>query len=165
MKLTQSVENVEIRAPVDGVVLDLPTVSVGSIVQKGERLITLVPSNQPLTLEIDVDPKDIGEIKLNLPVSIKLDALPFQQFGDLKGKLTYLSEDTYDLSLSGVEGAFYRGRVDVRARGLTRLPTGFRLTPGMLANADIKVGERRLFNYLANPIIKGFSTAFSEPNR
>ena len=164
LKLTQSVENVEVRAPVGGIILDIPTVSVGSIVKEGDRLITLVLQNQPMSLEVDVDPKDISDVKLNIPVSVKLDALPFQQYGDLDGKLIYISEDTYTESLSGEKGAFYRGRVDIPVRELASFPPGFRLTPGMLASADMKVGEKRVITYLTNPIMKGFSSAFSEPD-
>ena len=34
-----------------------------------------------------MDPKDIKDLKVGVPVSVKLDALPFQQFGDIKGTL------------------------------------------------------------------------------
>jgi len=164
LKLNQNVENVEVRAPADGIILDIPTVSEGSIVKEGEALITLVLQNQPMTLEVDVDPKDVSDVKLNIPVSVKLDALPFQQYGDLDGRLIYISQDTYDKSLSGEDGAFYRGRVDVSSSQLAKLPPGFRLTPGMLAGADMKVGQKKVISYLTHPIIKGFSSAFSEPD-
>ncbi len=164
LKLDQNVKNVEVRSPAKGIVLDVPTVSEGSIVKEGDRLVTLVLVNQPLTLEVDVDPKNISDVKLNIPVSVKLDALPFQQYGDLKGKLVYISEDTYTESLSGDKGAFYRGLVDISTQQLASLPPKFSLTPGMLASADMKVGEKRIITYLANPILKGFSSAFSEPD-
>ena len=164
LKLDQNVKNVEVRSPAKGTVLDVPTVSEGSIVKEGDRLVTLVLVNQPLTLEVDVDPKNISDVKLNIPVSVKLDALPFQQYGDLKGKLVYISEDTYTESLSGDKGAFYRGLVDIPTQQLASLPPKFSLTPGMLASADMKVGEKRIITYLANPILKGFSSAFSEPD-
>ncbi len=164
LKLDQNVKNVEVRSPAKGIVLDIPTVSEGSIVKEGDRLVTLVLANQPLTLEVDVDPKNISDVKLNIPVSVKLDALPFQQYGDLKGELIYISEDTYTESLSGDKGAFYRGLVDIPTRQLASLPPKFSLTPGMLASADMKVGEKRIITYLANPILKGFSSAFSEPD-
>ena len=164
IKLTKKLKNVEVRAPVSGIILDIPTVSRGSIVKEGDRLITLVLINQPMSLEVDVDPKDISDVKLNISVSVKLDALPFQQYGDIDGRLVYISDDTYNESLFGDKGAFYRGRVDIPAKELAKLPSEFRLTPGMLASADMKVGEKRVIAYLTHPIIKGFSSAFSEPD-
>ena len=164
LKLKQNVENIEVRSPANGIVLDVPSISRGSIVREGDVLVTLVLSNQPLAFEVDVDPKDISDVKLDIPVSVKLDALPFQQYGDLKGRLIYISDDTYTESLSGEKGSYYRGRVDISAKELSSLPEGFSLTPGMLASADMKVGERRVITYVTHPIMKGFSSAFSEPD-
>ena len=153
-----------VRSPVDGVVLDLPTVTAGSIVREGETLITLVRLNVPLALEIDIDPKDVSDLRLGAPVSVKLDALPFQQFGDLLGTLVFISNDTYEEALSGEKGAYYRGRVEVEEENLKRLPTNFALMPGMLATADLKVGQRRIITYFTNPIIKNMSQALREPD-
>jgi hemolysin D len=164
VKLMRDMENVEVRTAVAGVILDIPKVSAGSIVSKGDTIVTLVRINQPLTLEVDVMPKDISDVRIGSSTSVKLDALPFQQYGDLKGKLSYLSQDTYDKSLSGEDGAFYRGRVDVPISELTSLPPDFKLTSGMTASADMKVGERLIITYLLNPIIKGLSLAFREPD-
>ena len=43
--LQQAVENIEVRAPAPGIVLDLPLVAVGSIVQEGDEILTLVQTN------------------------------------------------------------------------------------------------------------------------
>ena len=78
--------------------------------------------------------------------------------------MVYISEDTYNESLAGEKGAFYRGQVNIPAEQLSLLPPEFNLTPGMLASADMKVGEKRVVTYVTHPIMKGFSTAFSEPD-
>ncbi|MBL6864653.1 MAG: HlyD family type I secretion periplasmic adaptor subunit [Rhodospirillales bacterium] len=164
LKLKQNVDNIEVRAPAEGVVLEVPTISQGSIVREGDVLVTLVLSNQKLAFEVDVDPKDISDVKKGAGVSVKLDALPFQQYGDIKGTLTYLSDDAYTESLSGEKGSYYRGRVSINAEELSTLPSTFTLTSGMGASADLKVGERKIITYLTHPILKGLSSAFSEPD-
>jgi hemolysin D len=164
VKLARQAEDLAVRSPVDAIILDLPTVSAGSIVREGEIILTLVRTNVSLALEIDVDPKDVSDLRLDAPVSVKLDALPFQQFGDLDGTLVFISEDTFPESLSGEKGSYYRGRVDVSLKGIDSLPAEFSLTPGMLATADLKVGKRRLGTYFTYPIIKNFSRAFREPD-
>jgi len=75
---------------------------------------------------------------------VKLDALPFQEFRDIDGKLPYLSEDTYDESSDGEKGSFYRGRVDISPSEISMFPNDFRLTPRMTASADMKVGKKEL---------------------
>ena len=164
VKLAREAEDIEIRAPANGVVLDLPKLGFGSVVKEGDKIFTLVRSDVPLALEVDVDPKDINDVRIDADASIKLDALPFQEYGDIKGKLTYVSDDTYEESLSGDKGAFYRARVSFNVNEFSKLPTDFRLTPGMTATADLLIGKRNLLSYLTRPITKGFSTAFSEPD-
>ncbi len=153
-----------VRAPVDAIVLDIPASSVGTIVREGEVVIKLVPRDVPLVLEVDVDPKDIKDLKVGVPVSVKLDALPFQQFGDIKGTLVYLSEDTFSEDLNGEKRPVYRARVDLEVKSVQRMRTRADLTPGMLAKADFRVGERRLITYFTNPIVRGLNSALREPN-
>lgn len=162
IKLERQTRDLLLRAPADGIVLDLPKVGAGSVVQAGESLVTLVPANVPLVLDLDVDPRDAGDLHPGVPVSVKLDALPFQQFGDFPGTLVYISDDTHAESLSGERGIFYRARVELAPEVGASLPPGFRLTPGMLAAADLKVGERRLITYFTDPIVRNLRTAFRE---
>jgi HlyD family secretion protein len=164
VKLSRQASDLFVRSPANGIVLDMPTVSDGSIVREGDSILTLVRTNVPLALEIDVDPKDISNMRIGAAVSIKLDALPFQQYGDIKGTLVFISDDTFSESLFGEKGTFYRGRVEMATDTQKRLPDEFQLTPGMLANADLKVGERRLVTYFTHPITKNFGQAFREPD-
>ena len=160
----QGVENIEVRSPATGIILDLPRVAEGSIVKEGDEILTLVQINQPLSLEVDIDPRDISDTKVGMPVSVKLDALPFQKFGDLKGTLAFLSLDTFTESLSGEKGAFYRARGEIPSDQLQTLPPEFQLTQGMLASADILAGERNLITYFTFPITRAFEDAFREPD-
>ncbi|MFZ4809338.1 MAG: hypothetical protein ACOYLQ_18955 [Hyphomicrobiaceae bacterium] len=46
---------------------------------------------------------------------------------------------------------------------LERMPEGARLTPGMTASADIKVGMRSVISYFLTPLIRGFDESLREP--
>ena len=156
--------NLFVKSPVEGVVLNLPTLAIGSLLNKGQAIVTLVRTGLPLVLEIDIDPKDVSDVYSGNPVSVKLDALPFQQYGDIQGTLIFVSDDTVQESLQGQSGAFYRGRVNVEDAEIMGLPEDFDLTPGMLASADLKVGKRRLITYFTDPILKSLSSAMREPD-
>ena len=163
IKLSRLVDNIIVRSPAEGIVLDIPAVSSGGNIKEGEPIVTLVQSNQPLFLEVDIDPKKITDMKLGMPVSVKLDAMPFQEFGGLDGKLIYISNDTFNESLSGDKGVFYRGRVKVRDVRQSKMPKDFVLSQGMMASADIMVGKRPLISYFTYPIMKAFEESFNEP--
>ncbi|MDC1441195.1 HlyD family type I secretion periplasmic adaptor subunit [Rhodospirillaceae bacterium] len=163
IKLVRLVNNVVVRSPAEGIVLDIPAVATGGNVSEGEPIVTLVQSNQPLFLEVDIDPKKITDMKLGMNVSIKLDAMPFQEFGGLDGQLIYMSNDTFNESLSGDKGVFYRGRVKVQNFKESEMPKDFVLSQGMLASADIMVGQRALISYFTYPILNAFAESFNEP--
>jgi HlyD family secretion protein len=163
IKLSRLVDNIIVRSPAEGIVLDLPEVSRGGVVSEGEAIVTLVQSNQPLFLEIDIDPKEIPDMKIGMKVSVKLDAMPFQEFGWLEGELIYVSNDTFNESLSGDKGVFYRGRVKIQGLEGSKMPSDFILSQGMLATADLMVGQRPLISYFTYPIMNAFEESFKEP--
>ena len=163
IKLSRLVDNIIVKSPAEGIVLDIPAVARGGIVSEGEAIVTLVQLNQPLFLEVDIDPKKINDMKLGMKVSIKLDAMPFQEFGGLDGELIYVSNDTFNESVSGDKGVFYRGRVKTESLKGSDMPSDFILSQGMLATADILVGKRSLISYFTYPILNAFEESFKEP--
>jgi HlyD family secretion protein len=163
IKLTQLAGGVIVTAPVDGIVLDLPAVSEGAIVKEGDKILTLVQANEPLYLEVDIDPKDISDLRMGLATSVKIDAMPFQKYGDVKGEVIFVSQDTFPESLGGEKGFYYRGRIKIRPLSESAMPADFLINQGMLASVDIKVGQRRLISYFTYPITRAFDESFREP--
>jgi hemolysin D len=164
VKLQQSVDNIVVRAPVSGVILDLPAVSAGGVVNAGDEILTIVQTDQALFLEVDIAAKDISDIQLGMEVSVKVNSMPFQEFGDIEGVLIFVSQDTFAESLSGESGVFYRGRVKTVPLSETDMPSDFLLSQGMQASADLKVGNRRLITYFIHPILGAFEESFREPD-
>jgi HlyD family secretion protein len=165
VKLRRRKENVKILAPADGVVMEMQNLFVGALVREGDTLMSLVPSNVPLTVELDIDPKNIGNLMLGAKVSVKLDALPYQKHGEIKGEISFISKDTVDTGLDGQQGTFYRARSTMGSIELRDLPGNFSLVPGMLLNGDIRAGRRRLITYFLYPIMRTIKTSFTEPGQ
>ncbi|MDC2963928.1 HlyD family type I secretion periplasmic adaptor subunit [Gammaproteobacteria bacterium] len=163
IKLAQVAKGVTVLAPVDGIILDLPAISEGAIVREGDKILTLVQTNEPLYLEIDINPKDISDLQIGLPTSVKIDAMPFQKYGDIEGEVIFVSQDTFPESLAGEQGFFYRGRIKTQPLSESSMPRDFIINQGMLASADIKVGQRRLISYFTYPITQAFDESFREP--
>ena len=74
-----------LRAPADGVVLELGQRSIGSVAKEAEPLVTLVPRGNKIEAEVDVDSADVARLRVGDPVRVKLDALPFQRHGTIDG--------------------------------------------------------------------------------
>ncbi|WP_167730301.1 HlyD family type I secretion periplasmic adaptor subunit [Terasakiella sp. SH-1] len=164
VKLRRQRENIEIIAPTDGVIIALENLYEGGVVKEGSTVMTLVPSNVPLNVEIDIDPRDISNLYPGAEMSVKLDAIPYQKHGDLNAAITFISEDTVEESLTGEKGTYYRIHANIQGNNLHDLPDDFRLVPGMLLTGDIRVGQRRLITYFLYPVIRTIETSFTEPN-
>lgn len=164
---------VSLRAPQRGIVLKMAERSVGSVIQPAEPLLTLVPMDSVIELEVEVEAKDIGRIRTGDAVRVKLDAFPFQRHDTLPGKVRVISEDAFqhnspiaiDKSDKEQEGdaTFYRTRIDLLSQQLRNVPPGFRLMPGMKVRAEIKVGKRSVISYFLYPVIRALDEGLREP--
>ena len=128
-KLERQQTDVIVRAPSDGMVLDLHSLYPGAVISKGKSVVTLVPTGVELLTVFDVDTSDISKLIPDTTVKIQLNALPAQKHGELKGKLTYVSADTVDKDIDGNPGTFYRARAIITENELKDTPPGFNLMP------------------------------------
>jgi HlyD family secretion protein len=163
---------VQIIAPEDGVVLEVASRSVGSIMREAEPLITLVPSNAPVIAEVTIASADVGYTSIGDPVSVKVDAYPYQRHGMVEGRLASISEASFSTQGTGSDpsrplppsrGAVHRARIELTQKELGKMPEGARLTPGMTVTADIKVGSRTVMSYFLNPVTRGLDESMREP--
>ena len=152
-------------APVAGVVKYLRVTTIGGVLRAGDELMQISPTDGDMIIEIKVNPVDIGQLKLDLPVTVKLDAFDYSVYGSLAGTISYISSDTLtEQGSNGTAVAYYRAQVRLDAdkskanRKLAELP----LKPGMTATADIRTDSRSILQYLAKPVFKAFGGAMTE---
>jgi HlyD family secretion protein len=162
---------VVLRAPADGVVLELGQRSIGSVAKEAEPLVTLVPRDNKVEAEVDIDSADVARLRVGDTVRVKLDALPFQRHGTLDGTLRVITENSFQPDKGGRTGdskpdgqpAFFRARIALGPLELRDVPQDFRLIPGMTATSEIKVGRRTIISYLLDPIVRLFDESLREP--
>ena len=125
---------VSLRAPQPGIVLQMAELAVGSITRQAEPLITLVPLNSTIEVEVNVPSKDIARIRTDDLARVKLDAFPFQRHDTLPGKVRVISEDSFRLNNRGEslqqspsekEDAFYRTRISLVVDATAQCAAGF----------------------------------------
>lgn len=173
---------VTLTAPVDAVVLEVAKRSVGSVVREAEPLVTLVPAGVPLEVEAEIPSADIGLVRAGDTVRVKLDAFPFQRHGTLTGEVRTISADAFQRGAwgagaggAGGEGAangppgprdgaaVFRARIRLTGTALEGVPAGTRLSPGMVATAEIRIGTRSVLSYFLYPVIRAFDESIREP--
>lgn len=164
---------VVLRAPRDAIVLTVAHVSVGSVLQTGEKFISLVPIDAPLTVEADISGSESGYVHVGDPVTINFDTFDFLRYGSAKGTLKSVSADSFSPDQTPGEGGsalpnrphtlYYRARISLDELMLHNVPPGFRLVPGMPLNANIKVGRRTILSYFVTKIMPIATNSMREP--
>lgn len=151
-------------APDDAIVLTRAKVSVGAVLKAGDTLLTIVPENSPIEAELNISAREVGFIRAGDLVSLKVDAFPFVEHGMAMGKLSWVSEGAFATDDDGrpVE-PYYKARVVITEMRFTRVPSTFRLIPGMTLSADIHIGERSVLGYLVAGATRSVSEAMREP--
>lgn len=163
-KAKRTVALTELRSPCDAIVHEISAFQEGSAVREAEALITLVPLGVDIEARVNVDPRDIGKIALRNIAKIKLDAFPFQRYGTLTGIVRTISEDTIQEpdTASRESKSYYHVQLSVSGR-LAPRAENYRLVPGMRVTAEIKIGKRRIIEYLIDPLIKALDESLNEP--
>ncbi|PSM51273.1 type I secretion system membrane fusion protein, HlyD family [Campylobacter blaseri] len=140
-----------ISSPVDGYVGKLLVHTIGSSINNSEELLSIIPSDEPLIISANMLNRDVGFLKLDQNVSIKVDAFNFQKYGKIDGKLIHIANDSIkDEKL----GEIYEIKVKPLKTSLMVDGELKQMEPGMSVVAEVKVGKRRVIELFIYPIIK-----------
>ncbi len=143
-----------VRSPVDGVIFELPIQKPGSVVEPGQLIAQIAPKGTPLILKAQIPNQQSGFLKVGMPVKVKFDAYPFQDYGVVQGRVNWISPDskiqtnnqgnaeTYELEISLAEPYIQTGN--------KRIP----ITPGQTATAEVVIRQRRVMDFILDPFKK-----------
>lgn len=142
-----------IRAPQAGVATAI-AYGAGQSVDKGARLLSLIPDAAALDAEIWVPSEAAADLRLQATVSMQLLAFPQQKFGRLSGRISDISgaaispEEVQQRAGIKLEKPAYRVLVKFTAQDLPAGITQKLLKPGMPLQAEIALERRSLWRAL-----------------
>lgn len=143
-----------INSPVRGIVKDIQVNTVGGVLQPGGKLMEIVPLEDQLLVEARINPRDIAYIRPGLPATVKVTAYDSSIYGDLKGTVEVVSPDTLQDEVRR-DQFYYRVYVRTQSAELkNRNGKTFPILPGMVANVEIKTGQKSVLDYLIKPLNK-----------
>lgn len=154
-KATRIVEQLSIKAPLDGTVLSLATKTVGGVVNAAQPIVEIVPESIPLVVEVTVQNKDIGFIQVGQSVVIKVDTYSFQRYGYLKGTVKAISPDAVN---DEKQGLIYKMKVAINT-DKTSKNNIIKVEPGMSVTAEITTGKRRIIEFFLDPLMTHTDTS------
>jgi HlyD family type I secretion membrane fusion protein len=149
----------EILAPESGTVVNLRLFTLGAVVKPGDTLMDLVPDQDRLVAEVNIQPSDIDVVYPGLKSEVRLPAFKQRLVPFLHGEVTWVAADV--TTNEQTRQQYYRSYILIDREQIQNLPNVF-LTPGMPVEAHIQIGERSFFQYLTQPIRDSFARAFRE---
>jgi HlyD family type I secretion membrane fusion protein len=149
----------DIRSPYAGRVVALNVFSVGGVVQRGEKILDIVPDQDSLTIEAQVAVEDISDVHPNMRAEVHLTAYKQRIVPIIHGDVIQVSADR--LTDPKTNNPYYVASVRVDQAELAALPN-IRLYPGMPATVMIPTVQRTAFDYLVGPLAMSFNHSFRQ---
>jgi len=154
-----TLKRVELRAPVTGTVHELTVHTVGGVISPGEPIMLIVPSGDPLALEVHVAPQDIDNVAVGKLAIMRFTAFNQRTSPELKGRVIEVAPDLTRDPKSGQ--GYYLARLKLDDGELSKL-NGAKLLPGMPVEAFIGQSERTALSYLTKPFTDQLNRAMRE---
>ena len=158
-RLDDRVNRLEITAPVAGVVHGMQVNTPGAVVEPAQVLMTIVPLDEQVVVETEIEPQDIGHIALGQEANVTVSGFDSRRYGNVKGTLINISPTTF----TDEKGrSYFKGRIKLAQDYIETKDARHKVVPGMIVQADIMTGSQSLLRYLTTPVYVALFQAFSE---
>lgn len=152
-------KRVDIRAPQSGMVHQLAYHTIGGVVQAGQPIMSIVPGDDALVIEMRLSPLDIDKVSLGQEALVRFTGLPHGTTPELKARITRISPDIVRDPQSNQ--SYFNVRVAVEDGEAAKLD-GRHIVPGMPTEVFARTADRTAFAYLIKPISQQIARAFRE---
>lgn len=153
------VRRIEVRAPINGVVVKMHHNTHGGVVAPGEPILELLPGDATLLIAARVRPEDIDVVHAGRPAKLRFTSLRQRITPTLPGEVTYVSADRFTDKATNTN--YYEARVKI-ASDLPEEFANIEITPGMPVEVYVETRARTALQYFLGPITDSFARSFLE---
>lgn len=155
------VASVEVKSPVDGVVVGSSIFTKGGVVSPGAHMMEIVPAQDALIVEGQLPVNLVDKVRPGLPTELIFSAFNTNHTPHIPGQLVQIAADRTVDEKSGA--AFYKVRAKVTPEGARLIAEKkLEIVSGMPVELFVKTGERTMMSYLMKPIVDRAHSALSE---
>ena len=158
--IRDKVERTEVRAPIDGVVNRVLVSTIGGVVQPGETIVEIVPSEDSMVVEARIKQDDIGFLSIGQSARVKLSAYDSGVYGSLDAKIESISADAIEDEKTG--DRYYLIKVRTEQNVIRTKGGDLQILPGMGAEVDVLNGKRTVLAYILKPLVEVQNKALRE---
>jgi hemolysin D len=138
-------------APVSGYVQELAINTIGGVVTEAQKLMTIVPEEETLEVEVMLGNNDIGFVQKDMPAEIKIHTFPFTKYGLIDATVTNISDDAI---IDEKLGLVYAMHLRMHKSSIQVENKMVKLIPGMAVTAEVKTDQRRVIEFFLAPVLK-----------
>lgn len=138
-------------APVSGYVQELAISTVGGIVTDAQKLMSIVPEEEELEVEVLLGNDDIGFVQKDMQAEIKIHTFPFTKYGLIDATVTNISDDAI---IHEKLGLVYAMHLKMHKNNINVENKVVKLIPGMAVTAEVKTDQRRVIEFFLAPLLK-----------
>jgi membrane fusion protein (multidrug efflux system) len=117
----------EIRAPISGTLAEVSPLTVGAVIQSGDRLGTIVPDGALKVVGLFEPSVAIGRVRAGQPARVRLEGFPWTQYGTAGARVSLVAGEVHD------------GRVRVELDLVSTANADIPLQHGLPAEVDVEV--------------------------
>ena len=139
-----------IKSPVTGKIFESKKINKDYFAQNGELLLKVIPDT-PLEAKVFISNSQIGLLKENMKVDVRVDSFPFTTFGDIKGKIKSIAEESKTISQND-PNFYYETIISLEKQFIEKNNKKYFLKAGESISANIIIKNR--------PVIFVFSDIF-----
>ena len=143
-----------VRSPIDGVIYEFPVTKPGAVLQPGQRIAQIAPKNTNFALKAQIPSQDSGFLKVGMPVKIKFDAYPFQEYGIVQGKVTRISPDSKVNQTAQGNIETFELEIALDQQYIQNSEKRIPLSAGQTANAEVVIRQRHVIDFVLDPFKK-----------
>ena len=141
----------EIKSPLNGIVFDLQPAAPGYVVNTNIPILKIVPIDD-LVARVFVSNRDIAFLKKEQPVKIRVDAYPYNEFGEIDGKIESIGSDVLEPDSNY---NFYRFPITIKLKEpfIMHKNKELNLKTGMSLTANIVLRKRPVLSLFTERIL------------
>ncbi|OUL28970.1 HlyD family secretion protein [Nostoc sp. T09] len=143
-----------VRSPIDGIIFQLPIQKPGVVVQPGQMVAQIAPKNSAFILKAQMASNQSGFLRIGMPVKTKFDAYPFQDYGIVTGRVSWISPDSKIQETNAGKIETYELDITLDNPYIQAANKRITLTPGQTATAEVVIRQRRIIDFIIDPFKK-----------
>ena len=158
--VSQKLAALRIAAPTRGIVQSVSYPNPGEVIEPGEVIFEILPTQQSLVVEARITNSEVGHVHADQPVSVSVDTFDARRFGKVQGRL----QSIYPVPLTDERTGetYFRASFELADNQVGSGPWQRPLQAGMTVVAELKTGEQSLLSYVLKPVQLTMERAFTE---